>query len=162
MNATRWAFLYTGIQRHEKQQADLFQASLSRVLGAHLIPIRDHETGMLRMPETIAEIQPILPAIARPQFLGAMSEMYEQMEKQHLLVESGDDNGDMLPMELPTDTGMEILDRPLDLSKMSAAERRDVLAAAGVHVVDGKMPSEEEGAVELPRPVKRSSFILDD
>ena len=120
MNPTRWAFLYTGIQRHERQQADLMQASIGRVLGAHLIPVRDAKTGKLRLPKSVAELQPVLPAIARPGFIAAIGEMFDAMNKSDAAeaVSEAPELDEAPPLDgedtgfLPTDTGLEILERP--------------------------------------------------
>jgi len=164
MNPTRWAFLYTGIQRHEKQHADLLQASFGRVLGAHLIPIHDPVTGKIRMPETFAEVQPILPAIARPAFLDYLAKSIDALGKDEVEAPVIEEVDDVPPGPLSTDTGMEILDRPIDISRMSEVERRQVLAVAGVHVVDGvhpPAPPEQDVPGQRAR-ARRSSFVLDD
>jgi hypothetical protein len=165
MNPTRWAFVYTGIQRHEKQYADLLHASFGRVLGAHLIPIKDPETGKLRLPETFAEVQPVLMAIARPAFLSTIGDMIAKIGKEDEPVAEVGEVDDAPPIGLTTDTGMEILDGPIDISRMSEVERRQVLSVAGVEVVDRRTAEPLEGDVpgtQPTQPTRRSSFVLDD
>jgi len=165
--------LYTGIQRHEKQAADLMHASFGRVLGAHLIPIRDAVTGELRLPTTFQEVQPILPAIARPAFLATIGDVIDKMAKgmdgEQAAPPDIREVDDAPPAEIDTgDTGLEILDRPIDISRMSEVERRQVLAVAGVEIVDQRKPASPEEDVRIdergahPVPIPRSSFVLDD
>ena len=158
--------MYEGIQRHEKQSADLMQASFGRVMGAHLIPVHDPTTGKIRLPETFAEVQSLLPAIARPEYLASLGEMLKEIDTQEKL-----DRGELADLTevdgappLDTDTSMELLDwgsgdARAQWQQLNPDDQKAALAAAGVQVMDGTARPQEEP--EEPRPV-RGSFVLDD
>ena len=118
------------------------------------------------MPETFAEIQPVLAAIARPTFLSAIGDMIAKIGKEDEPATEAEEIDDAPPIGLSTDTGMEVLDGPIDISRMSEVERRQILSVAGVEVVDRRSdePPEQDvpGVTEPPKPTRRSSFVLDD
>jgi len=175
MNLTRWAFLYHGIQRMEALKLEAMQHSLARALGISVIPVRDPATGKMKMPVKLSEMQPLLLGIARPDYIQSVVKSMKDCESDLLggvecdMPEAGDEedfsNAPELPnVELGTDTGMEILDKPLNMALMTEAERRLVLQSIGVQVgepapVDQEVPANEPAKKE---PARKGSFVLDD
>lgn len=157
MNPTRWVYLYDGIQRHERQYADLMQAAFSRVLGAHLIPITDPETGKLRMPETLAEVQPVLPAIARPAFLVTLGEMFGKIGKQEEQVAHPREVDEAPPLDMSTDTDMEVMGP--DRQHVAQIDRR--VDEPLEQDVSTNRPIGPAGSHPVPT-ARRSSFVLDE
>lgn len=125
MNPTRWAFLYHGMQRQAVQAMEIQQMTLSRALGLSAIPVRDKATGKLRMPAQFNEVTPLLYATAQPAYMAHMLKLWEELEKQETNVDP--DDGDCPPVDLlDQDTGIEILDRPIESIIQTEAERRQL------------------------------------
>lgn len=177
MNPTRWAFLYHGIQRNELQEMEIQQATLAKALGLPLIPVRDQD-GRIRAPKNFSEMSGILPAVARPGFMEALMKVWQEREVDaelgdipELDVDIGAGYGDE-----DEDTPLEILGRPTDFSKMSEADRQQLLQISGVlskEEADANLAKElGEEKPRAPRgatrpepkggPPTRSSFVLDD
>lgn len=121
MNPTRWAFLYHGMQRHEVQAMEIQQVTLARALGLGAIPVRDRENNKLRIPTKFSEMQPLLFAISQPAYAGHLAKLWEEMDKQETIGPIDDE-----PIILDDDTGIEILDKPLETAVATEAERRQV------------------------------------
>ena len=165
MNPTRWAFLYHGIQRADQDQRDGLRLSLSQIFGSMMIPVRDKDTGKLRAPQNLDEIAPILPAMARKEYFDGIIEMWQKENAPETVPEGIEERSDFSDME----TGLEFLDKPIDLSKMSEADRRLYMQAAGV--ILGEKPGVEEANGDSPKTQSKkdekaggsgSSFVLDD
>lgn len=161
MNPTRWAFLYHGIQRNEMQDMELQQVTIARALGLGAVPIRDRETGKLKMPTKLGEMAPLLFAVARPTYLEQVTKLWEEMDMQEKgLLEgpdpdapSPDDEGLFgEPPEDPYATEMQILQ---PAKPLTPEQRQHLLAAVGVQMLDAD-------GKPVQGPSKRSSFILDD
>lgn len=141
MNTTRWAFLYHGVQRSEKQQMEIAQLTLARALGLHVVPVQD-EQGRLRMPQRFDEMTSLLPAIARKEYLAGVLQKIDDLQRQDTAAVSGD-LPDSPPQGLMADeTGLEILDKPIDFRKLSVAEQRHAMAAMGIHEKPTELPPE--------------------
>lgn len=164
MNPTRWAFIYHGILRSEKQQMDANQYTIARALGTATIPVRGKD-GKLKIPEKFSEMHPLLFAVAQPHYMGTLLKSWEELEQQSTQDPLASIEISTAPIELDTDTGMEILDKPLSQAIMTEAERRQVHEAIGIRF---DKPDIEEDLGEKPRPKEKptaprvSSFVLDD
>lgn len=162
MNPTRWAFLADGIQKAEQRHMEVVQWTVAKSLGIALVPIRDEKTGLLRLPESFAEMSPLLPIIASEAGLARIKNMWEEMERQDVV--DMPDVDDIPPAPPGSETGIDFLDKPVDISKLPEAERRKYLHAIGVVVGTPPTADEEEAPVKRPAAStrQRGSFRLDD
>jgi hypothetical protein len=158
MNPTRWAFLADGIQKSEEQRLEIVQWTVAKALGIALVPIRDEKTGLLRLPETFAEMPPLLPAIASEPFAARIKQLWEEMDQQQEVAMP--DADEIQPAPTGPETGIDFLDKPIDVTKLSEAERRQYMQAIGI--VIGTPPPPGEEAPQPKRAVPRGSFRLDD
>lgn len=126
MNPTRWAFLYHGIQRSEVQQMEVFQATLIKALGLHLFPVKDKKTGETRPLKDFNEVTPFIYAVASSERLKVIEGLWSKAGQEQDLECAVEDLEDDFDVDLGTDTGLEILDRPIDATKLSIAERRQI------------------------------------
>jgi len=161
MNPTRWAFLFNGITRLESQEMEIQRATLARALGLPLMLLRDKD-GKLRAPAKFEEMQPLLFAVAQPHYAGHLTKQWEEYDEQQKAGEvhfADIEELDTVPVE-DTDTGIEILDKPLDRVSMTEAERRQVVEALGIQAVKPAWEEPPKESTGITR--KTGSFSLDD
>lgn len=153
MNETQWMYEHEVLSIEEEHKyedmalvANAAKKAVINMLGLNLVPIKDEDTGLLRMRED-HEIVPLMMFICREDMAMEIKEKYEDMEAQELALAQVEDELKN-DSEVTADSFDDFMDSDLEFIDDNEAARLAVINSPEHKFISDKVVNKIEGENE--------------